>query len=105
MSFLNSIVNEKKITISFKDEKIYDDSIVIRIGEELLSLVETNNYSEYKIDFLNVKYFSSSMLGKLITLNKKIKEKKAKLILCNINPDIMEIFHITRLDKFFQFES
>ena len=43
MSFLNSIVNEKKITISFKDEKIYDDSIVIRIGEELLSLVETNN--------------------------------------------------------------
>jgi len=56
MSFLNSIVNEKKITISFKDEKIYDDSIVIRIGEELLSLVETNNYSEYKIDFLNVKH-------------------------------------------------
>jgi|688.fasta_scaffold06446_6 anti-sigma B factor antagonist len=105
MSFLNSIINEKKLIISFKDEKIYDDSIVIRIGEELLYLAETNNYSEYKIDFSNVKYFSSSMLGKLITLNKKIKEKKAKLILCKVKPDIMEIFHITRLDKFFQFES
>jgi len=105
MSFLNSIINETKLIISFKNEKIYDDSIVIRIGEELLSLVENNDCSEYKIDFSNVKYFSSSMLGKLIILNKKIKEKKAKLTLCKVKPDIMEIFHITRLDKFFQFES
>ena len=39
MSFLNSIVNEKKITISFKDEKIYDDSIVIRIGELIFQML------------------------------------------------------------------
>jgi anti-sigma B factor antagonist len=44
---------------------------------------------------------SSAALGKLITLNKKVQAAGGKLILCNIDPQIREVFEITKLDKLF----
>jgi anti-anti-sigma regulatory factor len=35
-------------------------------------------------------------------LNKKVQVAKGKLILCNIDPQIHEVFEITKLDKFFK---
>jgi anti-sigma B factor antagonist len=37
----------------------------------------------------------------LVTLNKKIKAAGGKLVLCNIDPQIREVFEITKLDKLF----
>ncbi len=51
------------------------------------------------INFSKIKFLSSAVLGKLISLNKKIASKKGRLAFCNINPDIMQVFKITRLDK------
>ena len=50
----------------------------------------------------NVEYLSSAALGKLITLNKKLQNAKGKLILCAIDPQIHEVFEITKLDRFFK---
>jgi anti-sigma B factor antagonist len=51
------------------------------------------------LNFGNVEYLSSAALGKLITLNKKLQGAQGKLILCNIHPQIYEVFEITRLNK------
>ena len=93
------------MVLKFRDEKIYDDATIIQIGEELFSIVESGEKLTYKLDFSNVNYLSSSMLGKIISANKKAKEKQAKIILKNTNENILEIFQITRLDKFFTFEN
>ena len=53
------------------------------------------------LNFGNVEYMSSAALGKLITLNKKVQAAGGKLILCNIDPQIREVFEITKLDKLF----
>src|SRR5216684_3004956 len=45
---------------------------------------------------------SSAALGKLITMDKKVKAAGGKLRLCSIRSDIKEVFKITRLDKLFQ---
>jgi anti-sigma B factor antagonist len=37
----------------------------------------------------------------LITLKKKVEEKQGKLKLSDINPQIYEVFKITRLNKIF----
>jgi anti-sigma B factor antagonist len=37
----------------------------------------------------------------LITLDKQVKESKGSLKLSNINPQIYEVFKITRLNKLF----
>ena len=45
---------------------------------------------------------SSSALRVLITLNSKAKAQKIALFLCGINPNIMEVFKITKLDSIFK---
>jgi len=64
-------------------------------------MVDADDRKKIVLDFSNVEYLSSAALGKLITLDKKVKSAKGKLRLCNIRPDIYEVFAITRLNKLF----
>ncbi len=85
----------------FNDKKILDESIIQLIGEQLFSLVDDDGRNKIVLDFTNVDYLSSAALGKLITLDKKVKAAQGKLRLCCIHPDIYEVFEITRLNKIF----
>ena len=53
------------------------------------------------LNFGNVQYLSSTVLGKLITLNTRVNEDNGKLVLCAIRPQILEVFKITKLTKLF----
>ncbi|MFN0054612.1 MAG: STAS domain-containing protein, partial [Planctomycetales bacterium] len=71
------------------------------IGNQLFSLVDEDHRKKIVLDFTNVEYLSSAALGKLITMDKKVKASGGKLRLCSIRADILEVFKITRLDKLF----
>ena len=90
------------VTIAtFIDKKILDESNIQVIGNQLFSLVEEDGRKKIILDFSNVEYLSSAALGKLITMDKKVKAAKGKLRLCSIRPDIYEVFAITKLNKLF----
>jgi len=86
----------------FTDKKILDESNIQIIGNQLFSLVDEDHRQKIVLDFTNVEYLSSAALGKLITMDKKVKAAGGKLRLCSIRSDIKEVFKITRLDKLFQ---
>ena len=86
---------------SFVDKKILDEGNIQIIGNQLFSLVEEDGHQKIVLDFANVEYLSSAALGKLITMDKKVKAAKGKLRLCNVRPDIYEVFAITKLNKLF----
>ena len=88
--------------VNFVDRKILDEQNIQIIGEQLFSLVDEEGRRRILLNFSNVEYLSSAALGKLITLNKKLQTAGGKLILCNIDPQIYEVFEITKLDKFFK---
>ena len=91
------------VTIArFTDKKILDESNIQIIGNQLFSLVDDDHRQKIVLDFTNVEYLSSAALGKLITMDKKVKAAGGKLRLCSIRSDILEVFKITRLDKLFQ---
>jgi anti-sigma B factor antagonist len=90
------------VTIArFIDKKILDESNIQIIGNQLFSLVDDDHRQKIVLDFSNVEYLSSAALGKLITMDKKVKGAGGKLRLCSIRSDILEVFKITRLDKLF----
>ena len=70
------------------------------MGRELFELVEQKR-TKILLNFMNVEFLSSAALGKLITLDKKLKAAKGQLKLSNIRPEIYEVFAITRLNKLF----
>lgn len=87
--------------VNFVDKKILDEQNIQVIGEQLYSLVEELGRRKLLLNFNNVEYLSSAALGKFLTLNKKVNTAGGKLILCNINSDIYEVFEITKLNKLF----
>lgn len=91
------------VTIAkFIDKKILDETNIQIIGNQLFGLVEEDERSSILLDFSNVEYLSSAALGKLITMDKKVKSAKGKLRLCSIRPEIYEVFTITKLNKLFK---
>ena len=90
------------VTIAtFIDKKILDETNIQIIGSQLFGLVEEDGRLKILLDFTNVEYLSSAALGKLITMDKKVKAAKGKLRLCGIRAEIYEVFAITRLNKLF----
>ena len=85
--------------IEFIDKRILDEQNIQLIGEQLFELVDDMGKRKLLLNFANVEYLSSAALGKLITLNKKVRGAGGQLALCNIKPEIKEVFSITKLDK------
>ncbi|MCA9024042.1 MAG: STAS domain-containing protein [Planctomycetaceae bacterium] len=85
----------------FVDKKILDETNIQIIGNQLFGLVEDDGRKKIILDFSNVEYLSSAALGKLITMDKKVKTAGGKLRLCSIRPDIYEVFAITKLNQVF----
>lgn len=87
--------------VEFADRKILDELCIHEIQEELAVVVDKQAVGNLLLSFKNVEHLSSAALGMLITLKKKVEEKKGRLKLSDINPQIFEVFKITRLNKIF----
>ena len=87
--------------VEFSDRKILDELCIQEIQEELGKVLEDETVENLLLSFKNVEHLSSAALGMLITLQKKMEVKKGKLKLSDINPQIFEVFKITRLNKVF----
>lgn len=90
--------------VNFVDKKILDEQNIQIIGEQLFSLVDEMQRRKLLLNFSNVEYLSSAALGKFITLNKKVNAASGKLILCNIDQQIYEVFEITKLNRLFNIQ-
>lgn len=86
--------------VRFIDRKIEDPN-VHELGTELFDLVEKENRRSVVLNFTHVEFLSSAALGKLLTLDRRVKACKGQLKLCCIRPEILEVFHITKLNKVF----
>ena len=87
--------------VRFRDQKILDDLNIQQLGQELARLVEVENRRKLLLNFSAVAFLSSAALGKLITLDKKVKAHQGVLKLCCIQPEIYEVFAITKLNRLF----
>jgi anti-sigma B factor antagonist len=87
--------------VELTDRRILDEVSINEIGEQLSGLVAASASPRFVLDFSGVAHLSSTALGMLITLHKRIREKGGELRLCGIQPAIMEVFVITRLNEIF----
>ena len=100
-SRLISHVQQGVTIVHFTETKVIDQRNINQIGAELTKMVESGAVMKMLINMENVRYLSSAVLGKLISLHKTLRMSKGTLKLCSIAPAIFEVFEITRLDKVF----
>jgi anti-sigma B factor antagonist len=98
-----SVEYEGKVTIAIlTDEKILEEADIQALEGSLMPLIESTERINLVMDFCNVQFLTSAVLGLLIRVSKKVYESQGQLKLCCINRKILEIFKITRLDKIFE---
>lgn len=90
------------IHVEFVDRNILDEANIQQIGEEIFSLIDAETQPKLVISFSNVDHLSSAALGTLITIHNRMKAKQGQLRLANIDPQIYEVFVITKLNKLFE---
>jgi anti-sigma B factor antagonist len=93
---------DQTVQVEFTTRKILDEANIAEIGELLSDIVEKEERPRIIISFGAVDHLSSAALGTLIIINNKVKQKGGQLRLSNINPQIFEVFTITRLNKLFK---
>ena len=89
------------LIIQLTDPRITDSAHLQRVFEEVTKRINKSEEKQVILDFGPVEFMASSMLGKLVQLNKQCKKFRVKLKLCSIAPDILEVFRITKLNKVF----
>jgi anti-sigma B factor antagonist len=80
---------------------MYGTSEIEEISSELTSLVSDHGYTKILLDFRNVQYVSSTMLAKLVHLERQLASTKGRLALCGLGPVLMDTFRIGHLDRVF----
>jgi anti-sigma B factor antagonist len=98
-----SVSHYKDIRIvEFTNNRILDEANIKEIGDGLAGLIEEGGNPKLLLDFGTVDHLSSAALGRLINVNKKVKEQNGQLRLTNIKQQIYEVFVITKLNKLFR---
>ena len=94
--------SENATIVTPTDEKILEEKDIQTLQESIMSVIEQSERINLILDFRNVRFLSSAVLGLLIRISKKVYESDGQLKLCGINPKIYEIFKITRLTRIFE---
>jgi len=92
------------LVATLNKSKIVDEPMFEQIGKELQEVITKAVNGKIVLDFSQVAFMSSGMIGRLVAFNNKCKEAQIKLKLCNVSDNLMEVFRITRLNKVFDIQ-
>lgn len=79
--------------------RLVDEAMIDQCKREIVDVLDTTQEGNVLVHFGRVTFMSSAALGMLIRVSKKCKEYDIALKLCNISPDIRQVFKITSMDK------
>jgi anti-sigma B factor antagonist len=89
------------VIVRLLEERLVDERIVQGLANQLSELIQKEGRSNLILDLSDVMIICSSLLGRLITLNKQVQTAGGMLRLCGISPRIYEVLAITKLNKLF----
>ena len=85
----------------FRSEQLTEEDNLEQLGQELFALVDQFQYVKVIADLTPLRYVTSSVLGKFITLHRKLGRNDGHLILCNIHDDLREVLSTSKLLTYF----
>jgi anti-sigma B factor antagonist len=83
------------------DDRVMDLQRISRLGEELMSLADSQSPVKVVINMDNVRFLSSSAINKLIVLERRLSSNGGNLKLSNLRQEVEEVFNITQLSSVF----
>ncbi len=89
--------------MALREASLMDPAIIEALGAHVDRLLGKGS-NRLIIDFREVQYISSSMIGVLVGARQAVVRAGGKLILAGLSPRLHELLKITRLEKMFVLE-
>lgn len=70
-----------------------------QVGKQLLALADPPGTKFVSLDLGNVEYVTSTVLGHLVALHKRLQGAGGRLTLENVRPAVQDILRVTQLDQ------
>ena len=104
MAAITSQTMGEILVLGFTDSKILDSQRIEQVGKELQETVPQAIHKKMLLNFRGVSFMSSAMITKLVMLNKNCKAQGVALKFCEVSPNVLEVFKITKLTKLFDIQ-
>jgi anti-anti-sigma factor len=85
------------VVLSLGATQINNETVCETLRDELLGLYLQSAAVHAVLDLRTVTYLSSAGFGPLLSLNRQVRERGGRLVLCNLRPEVEEIFTVTHL--------
>ncbi len=94
---ISCAVKNSVLVVTLTDAKIQGDDLGDALRDELLAALSQSDVFKVIIDFQAVTFLSSAGFRPLLSLNRKLREKRGRMIFCNLAPQVEEVLVVTRL--------
>ncbi len=85
------------VVLRLRETQLNNEAASETLREELLALYVRSAAVHAILDLRAVIYLSSAGFRPLLSLNRQVRERGGRLVLCNLRPEVEEIFTVTRL--------
>jgi len=95
--------DDEVAVVSFLVPSLTNEDEIEACFNKLIVFIGRKKPSKLLIDFGQVKFFSSRVLGELLKVKSKLESFGARVAISAINPQLYRVFKVTSLDKIFSF--
>jgi anti-anti-sigma factor len=85
------------VVLRIRESQVMGDALADTLRDELLAIYQQSGAVHAVIDLQPVVYLSSAGLRPLLTLNRSVREREGRLLLCNLSREVEGVFAATRL--------
>ena len=85
------------VVIRIEPAQLVGDVLADALREEFLAARRAVGARHVVVDFQPVTYLSSASFRPLLSLLREVRAQQGRLVLCNLQADVHEVFSVTRL--------
>src|SRR5579885_3653450 len=83
--------------VRFRAAEVAHADVIASVGDQLAALVEDEGRCLLLLDFRAVQRVSSSLLGSLISLHRRLLPLEGRMALVNLNDEVRRVFDLCQL--------
>jgi len=103
MTTFSTREESEALIISFDSAAGLNDFRNNSLRDSLYDLVQSRQEPRVALDLCKIDYLSSSGVGILIGLKRRVETHQGKIVLFHVDPVVCDLLKIMRLDRYFPF--
>ena len=100
--FFEANASSGSVVATFFPGRLDEENNVEELGQSLFQLIDQYGYRQVALDLTQTSFVTSAVLGKLITLHRRLHRADGRLVLCGLQQPVETVMRRSNLLSYFQ---